>query len=144
MATSPTKAYVYPLAGYEEQLDTLRKLILAGGCEVVCDDDPPEAYEHCTSEADVLVILVCEETINNEVIDRAIALARKLNKRVIGVWSSEDLPDRVPRLLHRHGFGTVGFSPDKIAAAICGGQPIWDSPGGGPRPKPPTPRHKGH
>lgn len=144
MADPPVKAYAYPVPGCEEQWDTLKKLILAGGCELICENDPPEAYEHCVKQADVLVVLICPDTMHNETVDGVIALAKKLNKKVVGVWASPDLPDRLPRFLHRHGFGTVGLIPEKIAAVICGCKPMWDSPGGGPRPKPPTPRHKGH
>jgi hypothetical protein len=144
MASSPTKAYVLPIAGYEITLETLKKLILAGGCDIFCPDDPADAYERCVEGADVLVILICPETENSEAVDRVIAFAKKLGKRVVGVWASDAQPDKLPRFLHRHGSGTVGLNPDRIAAAVCGGQPLWDSPGGGPRRKPPTPRHKGH
>lgn len=144
MASSPTKAYVLPIAGYDVTLETLKKLILAGGCDIVCAEDPADAHEQCVEGADVLVILICPETMDNEAVNHVIALAKKLAKQVVGVWASKDQVDKTPSFLHRHGYATVSMNPDSIAAAICGGQPIWESPGGGIRPKPPTPRYKGH
>ena len=144
MATSPTKAYVLPIDGRDADIETLRKLIEAAGCEIVCPEDPRGNFAQCVELADVVVILICPETLQPGVIDEVVALAKRLGKRVVGVWASEAEPDRLPSMIHRHGDATVGLNPEKIEAAVCGGKAIWDCPGGGPRPKPPTPRHKGH
>jgi hypothetical protein len=143
MASTQTKAYVSAVGGREKEIETLKKLVLAGGCALTCTDEPPDAFEQCVTEADVLVILICPETENDPLVRQAIEAARASGKRIVGVWLPGLTTGTLPPLLHRYGSAAVPMDAEKIAAAVCGGSSVWDTPSGTPRPKPLTPRHKG-
>jgi len=49
----------------------------------------------------------------------------------------------LPSAINKHGDAVIGFDPEAVKNAVCGGRAIWLTPEGGPRPKPKTPRHKG-
>lgn len=143
MANSPTKAYVFPVPGREADIGLLKKLIEAGGCVVVCPNDPINAFEHCVEEADVAVILICPETVDDKLTGQLVALANRLSKRIVGVWAANAEPGKLPASLHRYGDANVRFDAGELAASVCQGESIWVTPEGKPRPKPKTPRHKG-
>jgi hypothetical protein len=143
VTSSPTKVYVFPMPVREADIDTLKKLIKAGGCVVVCSDDPTHAFDHCVEEADVAVILICPETIDDKLTGPVVELANRLGKRIVGVWAADAEPNKLPRSLHRHGDANVRLDAHELAASVCQGESIWVTPKGESRPKPITPRHKG-
>lgn len=144
MAAAPRKVYVVPVAGREPEIEQIKKLVRAGGAEVVCDKDPIDQFEHCVEDADVVVILICPETVGDKVIAEIVELARKLGKRVIAVWSGVATGDALPTPIHQYGEGAVRVDAAEIEGAICRDETIWNTPDGKPRKMPPTPRHKGH
>ena len=144
MISNVTKAYVLPIPGRQAEINTLKGLIEAAGCIVVCENEPINAFSHCVSEADVVVILICPQTIEDALTEQVIELASKLGKRIVGVWAADAEANKLPIMLHRHGDATVRFNPDELAASVCGVNSVWVTPEGKPRPKPKTPRHKGH
>ena len=141
---SPTKVYVFPVPGHQAEITALKGLIEAAGCIIVCPNDPPEAYEHCVREADVVVILICPETIDDKLIGPVVELANKLGKRIIGVWAADAEPGKLPQSLNRYGDSNIRVDQEEVAAAVCRGETVWVTPEGKSRPKPKTPRHKGH
>jgi hypothetical protein len=140
----PTKAYVFPIQGREADISTLKTLIAAGGCVVICPNDPVDAFSHCVEEADAVVILICRETIGDELTGPVVELANRLGKRIVGVWAMDAELNKLPPSLHRYGDANVRLNADEIASAVCQGESIWVTPEGVPRPRPKTPRHKGH
>ena len=143
MTGSPTKAYVFPVLGRQADIVTLKKLITLGGCIVICPDDPVDSFDRCVQEADVVVILICPETIDDELIGPAVDMANKLGKRIVGVWAADAEPNKLPPSLHRHGDANVRLDATELASSVCQGTSIWVTPEGTPRPKPKTPRDKG-
>lgn len=137
-----TKAYVFPVAGREADIGQLKALILAGGCELVRPDDPAAAFPQAVLEADVVVILICPQTLTDPVVIQVVELANREGKRIIGVWAADADPSKLPEVLEEYGDGHVRMDEASVASSVCGGQSIWETPTGEPRPKPKTPRHK--
>jgi hypothetical protein len=144
MSSSPTKAYVFPVSGREADIKALTSIIEAAGCVLVCVDEKADAFERCVKAADVLVVLVCPQTIDDTHVGPVVSLANKLAKRVVGVWAADAEPNKLPPSLHKYGDATVRLRAEELAGSVCQGEAIWMTPKGEPRPKPPTPRHKGH
>jgi hypothetical protein len=144
MTGDPTKAYVFPVPGHGAEIDALKKLIEAAGCVIVCPDELINAFDHCVNEADVVVILICPETIDDKLTGPVVELASRLGKRIVGVWAADAEPNKLPASLHRHGDANIRLDANELAASVCGGASVWVTPEGKPRPKPKTPRHKGH
>jgi hypothetical protein len=140
----PMKVYVFPVPGRQAEIAELKRLIEAAGCEIVCPDDPPESFEHCAQEADVVVILICPQTLDDNLIGPVVELANRTGKRIVGVWAADAEPGKLPRSLNRYGDSNIRIDAKDIAAAICRGEAVWVTPEGKPREKPKTPRHKGH
>lgn len=143
-ANPPIKVYVFPVPGHAAEIATLKTLIEAAGCVIVCPNDPPEAFDHCVREADVVVILICPQTIDDKRIGPVVELANKLGKRIVGVWAADAEPGKLPRSLNRYADSNIRVDANDVAAAVCRGETVWVTLEGKPRPKPKTPRHKGH
>jgi hypothetical protein len=142
-ADAPVKVYVVPLPPTRaKELDKLKQLIETGGCELVCRDDPIEKADDCIAAADVVVILICAETLGDPAVDGLVELASRLGKRVIGVWADDAKPQDLPSSIERRGDATIRLDPEEIERAVCGGQTPWHDPTGKQRPRPKTPRHK--
>jgi len=139
---TPNKVYVFPVPGRAADIEVLKQLVVAGGCVVHCMDDPPDAYEQCVKEADVVVILICPETLADALVASVVQLANRLGKRIVGVWAADAEPNKLPDCLHRYGDANVRIDAAELAGTVCQDQSIWVTPGGDPRPKPRTPRHK--
>lgn len=136
-----TKAAILPVPGREKELGELRKMILDGGCEVVCETgDLPACIK---GTADVLVVLICSETIGSPVVTQTAEVASDHGKRVVGVWAKDAEVGKMPQALHRIGSAIMPWDPEKVAEAVCRCKDVWLMPDGGLRPAPPTPRHKG-
>lgn len=136
-----TKAAILPVPGREQQLADLRTMILDGGCEVVCETG--DLIDCLKSTADVLVVLVCPDTIGSAAVTPAAEAASDHGKRVVGVWSKDAEAGKLPEALHRIGSAIVPMDAAKVAEAVCGCKDVWLMPDGGTRATPPTPRHKG-
>jgi hypothetical protein len=135
------KAYVVPIVGHEAELEALKALIRVCST-IVCEGDPLDAFEHCVEEADVVVVLVCPEMAESDVIEEIIELANRLGKRIVGVWGAGANSANLPRGLNRHGDAMIRANAEEVAAAICADATPWITCDGIPRDPPPTPRHK--
>jgi hypothetical protein len=138
----PTRAFVYPVKEHTDSIEKLRQLIRAA-CDLVCDDSGPADPKRCLQQADVLVILICPETMDSAPINELIILASHTGKRIVGVWAPGIQHSEVPAALHKHGDAAIVFDADAVKKVVCGGESIWSTPVGAPRPSPKTPRHKG-
>jgi len=136
------KVYVLPVAGREAEVNTIRGLIEAAGCEIVCEDTPIDMFESCIAAADVVVILICAETVGEKIVADAIRAANAGGKRIVGVWSAVPGVDAPPEDLEKLGDAILAWTPDKLGPLICEGEVLWQTSGGGQRPPPKTPRHK--
>lgn len=136
-----TKAAILPVPGREKELSELRKMILDGDCEIVCETGDLLACIKGT--ADVLVVLICPETMSFPDVTIAAELASDHSKRVVGIWAKDAEAGKLPSALNRVGSATAPMDPKKVAQVVCGCEDVWLMPDGGLRPAPPTPRHKG-
>jgi hypothetical protein len=143
MIGSPAKVYVFPVPSRRAEIDMLKKLIVSGGCIVICPDDPIDGLHNCMEKADVVVILICPETIDDKLTGPVVELANRSGKRIVGVWAVDAEPDKLPPSLHRFGDANVRLNASELATSVCQGESIWLTPKGDPWPKPVTPRHKG-
>lgn len=144
MSTSPTKVYVFPVPSHAQAIEELKKLIKDAGCELVCADSKPQDYAACVNDADVVAILLCPETFDDETVKKAVALAVQLGKRIVGVWAPGVEDETLPEWLKSYGDAAVVFGAAAAADSICGSKSVWESPKGQTRPVQKTPRHKGH
>jgi hypothetical protein len=141
MSNRKTLAFVYPVKGQAAAIEKLKQLIKAA-CDLVCDQvviDPKQ----CLQDSDVLVVLICPETSNSPAVDELILTASRFGKRVVGVWVPGTTNGKLPSAINKYADATIVFDAKAVKAAVCGGQAIWSTPDGGPRPQPKTPRHKG-
>ena len=143
MNASATKVYVFPVPARADDVKTLKQLIEQAGCVLVCDEANADEFAQCVEAADVVVILICPETMDDELVKQVVELANRLGKRIVGVWAPDVDDARLPTVLHRHGDATIIFNSEEIRQHICQSAPVWTTPEGQPRPKPKTPRHKG-
>ena len=143
MAKDTTRVFVFPIKGREADVAKLIQSISKAGCEVICQNAKPADYEKCLKAANVLVILICSETMNDATLDKLVALASRDGKRVVGVWLPGANTPEIPAALDRHGDAVITLDVESIRKSICGSTPTWTTPDGGPRPTPKTPRHKG-
>ncbi len=143
MAKTPTRVFVLPVKGRDDEVAKLKELITKAGCEVICDKAKQADYDKCLKEADVLAIVICPQTQNDAAIDKLIALASHEGKRVVGVWMPAADETALPAAINKHADAVITLDVDAIRRSICGGDPTWMMPDGKPRPAPKTPRHKG-
>jgi hypothetical protein len=137
-----TKAYVFPVPGREADIAAIEALVLAGGCELVRPNDPAAAYPQAVVEADVVVILICPQTLDDPLTVQVVELANREGKRIVGVWAGDADPNALPQVLRDYGDANVRMDAASIAQSVCGGASIWETPTGDKRPPPKTPRHK--
>lgn len=142
MPIKSTKVYIFPVPGREGELQKIKERLEALGCDVLCWGEAVELSPQCIAAADVLVILICDETLTDQTTARAVELASRLGKRIVGVWAADADSDNLPPCLNQHGDANVRPEAEELSAAICDGDPVWVTPNGEPRPKPRTPRHK--
>lgn len=141
MVCQPYNRPIFPIVGQEATLAELKDLILAGGCEVVCEKGD---LKRCLEDtADVLVVLICEAARTSKDVVEAVELASDNGKRIVGVWGEGEEEKGLPAILNRLGSGTVPMDADQIASVICNCRDEWLAPGGNIRKAPPTPRHRG-
>ena len=143
MAKSPTRAFVLPIKGREADIEKLRQLVEQAGCEPVCDQALPADYEKCLENADVLVVLICPQTMDDSAVNQLIVHASRTGKRVVGVWALNLKDSVLPTAINKHGDAVIVFDVAAIRQSVCGDQSSWSTPDGKPRPTPKTPRHKG-
>lgn len=139
-----TKAYVLPVPGRDAEVAELMKLIRSAGGEVVCAEEALSEQDRCIRSADVTVVLVCPETLDDKLVGPAVKLAEKLGKRAVAVWAADATPDELPTSLHRYGDSNIRLNEKEVARVVCGGETMWITTGGAPRPKQKAPRYKGH
>ncbi len=143
MARTPTRVFVFPVRGHEAEIARLKQLLVAAGCELVCDQAIISDYEKCLKQTDALVILMCPETDNDETVTDLITLATSLGKRIIGVWLPSSTATELPPAINKHGDAGITMDAKMIEEVVCEGKAAWVLPNGKPRPAPKTPRHKG-
>ena len=137
-----SKSYVIPVPGHEDEIATIKTHIESCGGTIICEDDSIDNYEHCVGEADVVVVLMCVATKDNDLIDKIIGFANKLGKRIVGIWSSNANQSTMPMAIHRYGDAVISLNAGDISASVCHTENPWHTPEGRPRNPPKTPRHK--
>ena len=143
MPTTPPRVYVCPVPTQPGAIATIKKAVLAGGGVLVGETDRDfGAYKTHAAACDIVVILICPETLGSADIVAVVAEATRLGKRIIGVWLDYSIEGE-PEWLAREGDGVVPLDQDKIEAVIKG-ERVFDDAAGKRMPKKPTPRHRGH
>ena len=143
MAQHPTRAFVYPVKEHGADIEKLKQMIAEAGCELACPEASPSDYERCVREADVLVVLICPETMNDSIVNQLVLVANRARKRVVGVWAPGIKDGELSPAINKYGDAAITYDRTAVKDAICGGQSIWLTPEGKSRPRPKTPRHKG-
>ncbi|MBX4961368.1 hypothetical protein [Rhizobium binae] len=140
------RIWVCPIVRREREVDEVRGQIKRLGGNIVFEDVVDLTDWHdCVDGADVIVILICRETINDPTIKDIVGEASKLGKRVVAIWIDEELASGgVPGFLDREGDAVSDTQDDNIKKVVVDGENIFVEPTGEPRPKQKLPRHKGH
>ena len=118
----------------DEHVDKLRQYLNEGGHEVdvsaIDSSSPNEAHnpDYIMSEyirpkvewCEAIVVLISPATQDSDWVDNEIELAKRLEKRIIGVWipGSEGCP--IPQGLQDYANAIVAWDEDAIIAAIDG------------------------
>ncbi|MER8370224.1 TIR domain-containing protein [Mesorhizobium sp. M0902] len=148
MEFNKVKAYVCPVPGREQKIAAIKKMIVDAGGELICDDKQTIAgFEVCIDQCDVIVILICPETDNADY-EAAIDYAKKINKRIVGIWLDETAEGggggvSIPAALDREGDAVVEPTIESVKKAVIEKERIWKEPDGTKRAVQKTPRHKG-
>lgn len=79
-----------------------------------------------------LVVYVSEKTRISEWVDWEIEYARRLGKRIVGVWARGDRNCELPEALQRHADAVVGWNGEGIVDAITGETDAWYNQDGTP------------
>jgi hypothetical protein len=85
------------------------------------------------SWASTVIVLIGKETHSREWVDWEIKKANELGKRIVGVYTHGGTEADVPPALEDYACAIVSWSTDSIIAAIEGGDPQFQNPGGTPR-----------
>ena len=101
-----------------------------------------DGLEGCLDQADVLVIPLCPETVDDPRVHTLAAAAARAGKRVVGIWLGEEDEREVPPFLDRVGSAAVPMATEKVRSAVFGREAIWESPTGKARPPQLLPRKK--
>lgn len=88
-----------------------------------------------------LIVYVSEKTRHSEWVDWEIQYAKKLGKRIVGVWARGDRDCQLPEALERHAHAVVGWNGENIVDAINGNSDTWYNPDGSRRAYRKIPRH---
>jgi hypothetical protein len=143
MPATPPRVYVCPVPTQPGAIAIIKKAVLAAGGVLVGETDKDfGTYKTHVAACDIVVILICAETLGSADIAAVVAEATRLGKRIIGVWLDDSIKGE-PEWLAREGDGVVPLDQNKIEAVIKG-EREFDDPAGKRLPKRPTPRHKGH
>lgn len=90
--------------------------------------------------AGTVVVIVTEATKNSEWVQWEVEYAKKLGRRIVGVWGHGASESDLPEALEKYADAVVGWNADGIIAAIHG-ENNWNAPDGEPRPAQPLVRH---
>ncbi|MGO8148709.1 hypothetical protein AB9F36_02680 [Rhizobium leguminosarum] len=143
---SEERIWVCPIVRREREVDEVRSQLKRLGGNVVFEDVVDLGTWHeCVDGADVIVILICRESINDPTLKDIVGEASRLGKRVVAIWLDEELASGgVPGFLDREGDAVCDIEDENVKKAIVDGENIWLEPSGKQRPKQKLPRHKGH
>jgi hypothetical protein len=145
MSDGGKKVWVCPVVRRDTEIAHLKRQITALGGDLVCDGKQTlEGYEECVEAAEVIVILICPESINDPTIQDIVEMASRLGKRIVGVWLDEEVIGDVPGFLEREGNAVIGMTNEGLRRAVLEDEAIWIEPSGIARQPQRVPRHKGH
>lgn len=145
LGSGKNKVWVCPVSGRESIIERLKEMVEAEGGELVYRDRTTlDGYHECVEAADVIVILICEETRADATYNAIVELASRLGRRVIGVWLDETEEESVPPPIEMHGDAVIRIKPEEVKRAVIEGEQLWNLPTGKPRPTQPLPRYQGH
>lgn len=138
-----TKVLVCPVRGREAEIGALQDRIVTLGGALVCEDArTPADCETCINQAEVLVVLLCPESVYDPDVKDLVQAASRAGRRVIFVWLEGCEIGELPPFLRKEGDGAMGQDGDDLKKAIIDGETIWKMPDGIPRPDQKLPRHK--
>jgi MTH538 TIR-like domain (DUF1863) len=80
--------------------------------------------------AGTLVVIISPQTRDHWWVDWEIEYAKRLGRRIVGVWAHGDAECDVPDALKRYGDAVVGWQADRIHDAICGRINDWETSSG--------------
>lgn len=83
-------------------------------------------------QAGCLVVYVSEKTRHSEWVNWEIEHAKRLGKRIVGVWARGDRNCEMPEALQRHADAVVGWNGENIIDAITGESDEWYNQDGAP------------
>jgi len=143
---SEDRIWVCPIVRREREVDETRSLLKRLGGNIVFEDVPDlSTWYDCVDGADVIVVLICRDTINDPTIKDLVAEASRLGKRVVSIWLDDELASAgVPGFIDREGDALTDLEEDNVKKAVVEGENIWLEPSGQQRKKQTVPRHKGH
>lgn len=137
-----TKVLVCPVRGREAEIGALRDRIVSLGGTLVCEKArTPADCETCIDQADVVVVLLCPESVNDPDVKDLVQAASRAGKRVVFVWLEGCEIGELPPFLKLEGDGVVHQDGDDLKKAIIDGETIWKTPDGTRRPDQKIPRH---
>lgn len=142
MPTEKARAFVLPIKGRDDDISNLIKAISDAGCSAAHPKGAPGSLQKSLESADVLVILICTQSLSDNAVDQAIEAARRLNKRIVGVWAKDMKEEKHPPGIHKAASAVICFKLHDIKRAICGDENYWLDPSCQSRNPPKTPRHK--
>jgi hypothetical protein len=141
----------------DEGLAKLRTLLAGKGLAIrdasIRSDNPNNAHseQYIKSEilaprikwAGTLLVYVTPETKNSDYVNWEIEYARRLGKRIVGVWGHGATRGDLPEALDKYADTVVGWNGDRIIDAIGGRlDDQWEAPTGGPPASRPIARHR--
>ena len=88
-----------------------------------------------------LMVYVSEKTRHSEWVDWEIQYAKKLGKRIVGIWARGDRDCELPTALERHADAMVGWNGESIVDAISGHSDTWYNQDGSRKTYRNIPRH---
>ena len=88
-----------------------------------------------------LIVYVSDKTRHSEWVAWEIEYAKKLGKRVVGVWTRGDRNCELPTALERHADALVGWNGESITDAIGGTSDAWYNQDGSRKGYRNIPRH---
>lgn len=143
---SEERIWVCPIVRREREVDEVRSQLKGLGGNVVFEGVVDlGTWRQCLDGADVIVILICRESVNDPTIKDIVGEASRLGKRVVAIWLDEELAaGGVPGFIDREGDAVCDIEDENVKKAVIDGENIWLEPNGKQRSKQKLPRHKGH
>jgi len=80
--------------------------------------------------AGTMVVLVSPKTKDSQWVDREIEYAKRIGKRIVGVWAQGAQDADVPKNLEAYADAVVGWQADRVMDAIHGKLNNWYGPDG--------------